>query len=162
MPNPTLPMGPHGVGPAPRRALAALVALIAPVALVGLVAPVARSAIVGFSAAALVALPLPVRAAEATLVGAWILTEPTPGGIENTRFVVGGSAGAWVARLSARMPSTIKDLVIDGARFSFTRVAETPMGEIVLKYRGTVSGATFKGEVDTPFGANEFTGKRAE
>jgi hypothetical protein len=40
----------------------------------------------------------------------------------------------------------IKEGKIDGAKFMFVTVAETPMGEMKTTYEGTVEGDTLKGE----------------
>ena len=40
------------------------------------------------------------------------------------------------------------DIVIDGDKFSYKRTINTPDGQLVITYTGTVSGDTFKGTVN--------------
>ena len=58
------------------------------------------------------------------------------------------------------MPSTISDVVVDGAKFSFKRKLTTPQGEMNLTYTGTVDGDALTAEVGSDFGPITMTGTR--
>lgn len=44
-------------------------------------------------------------------------------------------------------PAELKDGTVDGGKFAFTIVLNTPNGEFVTKYSGTVEGAKMKGSI---------------
>ncbi|HEU4651836.1 MAG TPA: hypothetical protein VFS49_10520 [Croceibacterium sp.] len=58
------------------------------------------------------------------------------------------------------MPSTISDVVVDGAKLTFKRKLTTPQGEMNLTYAATAEGDALAGEINSDFGPVALTGTR--
>jgi hypothetical protein len=85
------------------------------------------------------------------------------GGYEITFVPMGpppGGAGGGGAGAPGGFQSTISDVVVDGASFSFKRSLTTPQGAIEITYAGTVEGDTLTGTANSSFGENAFSGAR--
>ena len=58
------------------------------------------------------------------------------------------------------MPSTISDVVVDGAKLTFKRKLTTPQGEMNLTYTASAEGDALTGEIGSDFGPIAMTGTR--
>lgn len=120
------------------------------------------------AAAALLASP--ALAQESPVVGNWKTVVATDmGNFEAMMTIAESDAGYTVditdipaagAPPMPEMESTISDVVVDGASFSFKRQLTTPQGPMDLTYSGTVEGDTLTGTADSSFGAIPINGTR--
>jgi hypothetical protein len=87
-----------------------------------------------------------------SFVGEWTATATTPGGeIKEAISVVKTADGYAVTAKPIGVPEGSptagpgREIVLDGDRFSYTRILPTPDGDLVFSYSGVVSGDTFMG-----------------
>ena len=91
-----------------------------------------------------------------SFVGEWTATAVTPGGnVSETLTVVKTAEGYTIkAKLVEPPPEGSPeagpgtDIVLDGDKFSYKRILNTPEGSLVITYTGVVSGDTFTGTVN--------------
>ncbi len=109
--------------------------------------------------------------AASPVVGTWATAVDVQGmKIEATLIVAEGADGHTVTIEDGPMPgapadappmeSTISDVVVDGANFSFKRALNTPQGAMNLAYSGAVDGDSLTGTVNSDFGPIAITGTR--
>ena len=115
----------------------------------------------------------PALAQSSPVVGKWATESVTDFGTFRAVMTVAQEGGAYTVAIQdiapeggagagggGAMPSTISDVVVDGAKFSFKRKLTTPQGEMNLTYTANVSGDTLTGEVNSDFGPIAMTGTR--
>lgn len=113
----------------------------------------------------------PALAQGSPLVGTWDTAVETDFGKFEATMTVAQAANGYTVEIKDKaqqggqgpapaMPSTISDVVIDGANFTFKRKLTTPQGEMNLAYSGSVEGDTLTGEVGSDFGAMKLAGTR--
>ena len=122
-------------------------------------------------AAAASLMAAPALAAASPVVGTWATAIDVQGmKIEAELTVAQADAGYTVAIKDGPMPgapadappmpSTISDVVVDGAKLTFKRKVTTPQGEMNLTYTANANGDTLTGEVGSDFGPIAMTGTR--
>ena len=115
----------------------------------------------------------PALAQDSPVLGKWATAVVTDFGTFNAVMTVGHEGGAYTVAIQdiapeggagagggGAMPSTISDVVVDGAKFSFKRKLTTPQGEMNLTYTGTVEGNALTADVGSDFGPLKMTGTR--
>lgn len=129
---------------------------------------------VRFAALAAVAslMAAPALAADSPVVGTWDTAIDVQGQKITAELTVAQSGDAYTVAIkdgpmpgapadAPPMPSTISDVVVDGAKLTFKRKLTTPQGELQMSYTGTVDGDKLTAEVDTgQFGKIPVTGTR--
>ena len=118
-------------------------------------------------------MAVPALAQSSPVVGKWATAVVTDFGTFNAVMTVAQEGGAYTVAMQdiapeggagagggGAMPSTISDVVVDGATFSFKRKLTTPQGEIQLTYNGTVDGNALTADVGSDFGPMKMTGTR--
>ena len=122
-------------------------------------------------AAAATLMAAPALAADSPVVGTWATAVDVQGmKIEAELTVAQADAGYTVAIKDGPMPgapadappmpSTISDVVVDGAKLTFKRKVTTPQGEMNLTYTANADGDTLTGEIGSDFGPIAMTGTR--
>jgi len=122
-------------------------------------------------AAAASLMAAPALAADSPVVGTWATAVDVQGmKIEAELTVAQADAGYTVAIKDGPMPgapadappmpSTISDVVVDGAKLTFKRKVTTPQGEMNLTYTANADGDTLTGEIGSDFGPIAMTGTR--
>ena len=122
-------------------------------------------------AAAASLMAAPALAADSPVVGTWATAIDVQGmKIEAELTVAQADAGYTVAIKDGPMPgapadappmpSTISDVVVDGAKLTFKRKVTTPQGEMNLTYTANADGDTLTGEIGSDFGPIAMTGTR--
>lgn len=97
------------------------------------------------------------------LAGMWTITVENPQGSRTSELTVAEAEGGYAGSLVGQRGTTeLQSISVEGDSFSFTLTMETRMGEIELKYSGTVSGDTLSGSIETRMGGRAFTGVRKE
>ncbi|HTS60569.1 MAG TPA: hypothetical protein VMH28_01020 [Candidatus Acidoferrales bacterium] len=94
---------------------------------------------------------LAMTAAAADVAGTWKASLETPNGTIQNTFVFkvdGGKLTGTVTGQAGEAP--IADGKVEGDNVSFTVKRDTPNGELVLNYKGTISGDDMKMTVTIP------------
>lgn len=111
----------------------------------------------------------PAAAQESPVVGTWDTQAVTDfGTFRATVTIAEGDGGYSVTIVDApaegmpAMASTISNVVVDGASFSFTRSLTSPQGPMTLTYTGNVDGDALTATVASDFGNIPVTGTRAQ
>lgn len=123
--------------------------------------------------AATLAIAAPAFAQSSPVLGTWETRAVTDfGTFSSTMTVEASGDGYAITLVDAPMPgapadapamaSTISDVVVDGASFSFKRSMTTPQGAMDLSYSGSVDGDALTAQVVTSFGTIPVTGTRAQ
>lgn len=100
--------------------------------------------------------------AVAEIAGVWTLTVETPRGTQHpTLTITSTPTGYTGVYTGARGELPIARIEADGDNFSFPLTVTMPMGEVELKYSGTVTGDSVAGEIGNPMGSVPFVGVRA-
>jgi hypothetical protein len=114
----------------------------------------------------------PALAQESPVLGTWNTQAVTDFGTFASTMTVLDDEGSYIvlmedvapaggAEAPPAMESSISDVVVDGASFTFTRTITSPM-EMSLAYRGTVDGDTLTATATSDFGAISVSGTRAQ
>lgn len=117
----------------------------------------------GFAAAmALAILALfAASASAAELAGVWnVLTESNAGPRKSVLTVDANEEGLSGHIKGERGQAPIETIDVDGDSFTFVIQMDTAIGTIDLTYKGTLSGDSIKGVIETPMGSRVFTGTR--
>jgi hypothetical protein len=118
-------------------------------------------------------LAAPVMAQDSPVIGVWNTEARTDFGTFVSTVTVAHDGGAYTVTIVDTPPpgagegmpalaSTVTDVTVDGANFSFKRNLESPQGAMVLTYNGSVAGDALTAEVASAFGNIPVTGTRAE
>ena len=95
------------------------------------------------------------------VVGDWTLTMEMRGNTRTQKLHLeksdDGLAGTWGGR---GRQAELNDVSFKDGKLSFAIVRETPRGEMKMNFSGKVEGDAISGELETPFGKTEVTGKR--
>jgi hypothetical protein len=113
----------------------------------------------------------PALAADSPVVGNWDTAVDVQGQKVTAEWTVAQAGDAYTVTIkdgpfpgapadAPAMPSTISDVVVDGAKLTFKRKLTTPQGEMNLTYTANVSGDALTGEVGSDFGPIPLTGTR--
>ena len=122
-------------------------------------------------AAAASLMAAPALAADSPIVGTWDTAIDVQGQKMTAELSVAQANGAYTVTIkdgpmpgapadAPAMPSTISDVVVDGAKLTFKRRLTTPQGEMNLTYTANASGDTLTGEIGSDFGPVAMTGTR--
>jgi hypothetical protein len=117
-------------------------------------------------------LSTPALAQESPVLGTWNTQAVTDFGTFASTMTVLDDEGSYIVTLEdvapagggaapPAMESSISDVVVDGATFTFKRSLTTPQGAMELAYAGTVDGNNLTATVTSPMGAIPVTGTRA-
>ena len=99
----------------------------------------------------------------AGLAGTWTLTSEGRQGTNTSELTVAATEDGHTGSLAGRRGTAeLQSVAVDGDSFSFTVTMETRMGNFDLEYKGTVSGDTLTGTIETPMGDRPFKGTRKE
>jgi hypothetical protein len=128
---------------------------------------------VRFAALAAVAslMAAPALAADSPVVGTWDTAIDVQGQKITAELTVAQSGDAYTVAIkdgpmpgapadAPPMPSTISDVVVDGAKLTFKRKLTTPQGEMNLTYTASAEGDALTGEIGSDFGPIAMTGTR--
>jgi hypothetical protein len=124
----------------------------------------------------LFAATLATPASAQTFLGKWIATATTPGGAVSEEVTASRTEQGYlidvrpIGELPPGLPTAQQpiEIVLDGDSFAYTRVVDIPDMEIVVTYKGTVSGETFTGTaevggIQVPYtGVRQFLGEPAD
>ena len=128
-----------------------------------------------FRFAALVAgaslMAAPAVAADSPVVGTWDTAIDVQGQKMTAEITVAQAGDAYTVAIkdgpmpgapadAPAMPSTISDVVVDGAKLTFKRKLTTPQGEMNLTYTANANGDALTGEIGSDFGPIAMTGTR--
>lgn len=123
-------------------------------------------------AAAAPLLAVPALAADSPVVGTWATAADVQGQKFESTMTVAEADGGYTIELKDQpmtgpdgqamppMQSTISDVKVDGASFSFKRTLAFGDMPMELAYSGTVEGDTLSAQVTSPMGAIPVTGTR--
>ena len=122
-------------------------------------------------AAASIALAIGVGVASADtapaagLVGAWAITSEGRRGPSESVLTVamaedGSYHGTWVGQRGRELD--VRNLMVEGDSFSFEMTLSLRVMSVDLTYRGTLTGDSMSGTIETPRGEQPFTGVRRE
>jgi len=114
----------------------------------------------------------PVVAQDSPVLGTWNTVATTDFGTFVSTVTVTHENGAYTVSIvdtppaggeaPPMMASTVSDVTVEGANFSFKRNMETPQGAMELVYTGSVTGDALTAQVASSFGNIPVTGTRAE
>lgn len=118
-------------------------------------------------------LVTPATAQDSPVIGVWNTEARTDFGTFVSTVTVAHEAGAYTVTIVDTlppgagagmpvMPSTVSNVSVDGANFSFKRSLESPQGAMELTYSGSVAGDALTAEVASAFGNIPVTGTRAQ
>lgn len=121
------------------------------------------------AAASLMAAP--ALAADSPVVGTWDTAIDVQGQKMTAEITVAQAGDAYTVAIkdgpmpgapadAPAMPSTISDIVVDGAKLTFKRKLTTPQGEMNLTYTANANGDALTGEIGSDFGPIAMTGTR--
>jgi len=121
------------------------------------------------AAASLMAAP--ALAADSPVLGTWATAVDVQGQKIEAELTVAQAGDGYTVAIkdgpmpgapadAPPMPSTISDVVVDGAKLTFKRKLTTPQGEMNLTYTANVEGDSLTGEVGSDFGPIAMTGTR--
>ena len=126
-----------------------------------------------FAAFAAVAslIAAPALAADSPVVGTWATAVDVQGQKIEAELTVAQAGDGYTVAIkdgpmpgvpadAPPMPSTISDVVVDGAKLTFKRKVTTPQGEMNLTYTANADGDTLTGEIGSDFGPIAMTGTR--
>jgi hypothetical protein len=122
-------------------------------------------------AAAVSLVAAPALAADSPVVGTWDTAIDVQGQKMTAEITVAQAGDAYTVAIkdgpmpgapadAPAMPSTISDVVVDGAKLTFKRKLTTPQGEMNLTYTANASGDALTGEIGSDFGPIAMTGTR--
>jgi hypothetical protein len=114
----------------------------------------------------------PALAQESPVLGTWNTQAVTDFGTFAAIMTVLDDEGSYIVTMEdvapaaggeapPTMESSISDVVVDGATFTFKRSLTTPQGAMELAYAGTVDGDSLTATATSPMGAIPVTGTRA-
>ena len=111
---------------------------------------------------AAVAAALLVSPAFADPVGIYDITMETRRGMQTLELVIHQQDGKYVGELNGGRAGDreIASITVDGDSFEFPLAIDTPMGEMKLTYKGSVSGDDIAGSIETQMGSRPFSGTR--
>ena len=128
---------------------------------------------VRFAAFAAVAslMAAPALAADSPVVGTWDTAIDVQGQKMTAEITVAQAGDAYTVAIkdgpmpgapadAPAMPSTISDVLVDGAKLTFKRKLTTPQGEMNLAYTANADGDALTGEIGSDFGPVAMTGTR--
>jgi hypothetical protein len=109
------------------------------------------------------ALALPALAAEG-VSGKWKMTTKSPRGERTSEVTLEQTGEKLVVSSKDREGNDVKsEGTVKGAEITWTTKRTTPMGEMVITYKGKVDGKTMSGTTDYgQMGTGEFTATRVE
>jgi hypothetical protein len=122
-------------------------------------------------AAAASLMAAPALAADSPVVGTWDTAVDVQGQKMTAELTVAQAADGYTVAIkdgpmpgapadAPPMPSTISDVVVDGAKLTFKRKLTTPQGEMNLTYTANANGDALTGEIGSDFGPIAMTGTR--
>jgi hypothetical protein len=122
-------------------------------------------------AAAASLMAAPALAADSPVVGTWDTAIDVQGQKMTAEITVAQAGDAYTVAIkdgpmpgapadAPAMPSTISDIVVDGAKLTFKRKLTTPQGEMNLTYTANANGDALTGEIGSDFGPVPMTGTR--
>lgn len=94
--------------------------------------------------------------------GVYDITMETRRGMQTLELVIRAEGDGYVGELNGGRAGDreIASIIVDGDSFEFPMQIETPMGDMTLTYKGSVSGDEIMGNIETPMGARPFSGSR--
>jgi hypothetical protein len=102
----------------------------------------------------------PATAPAAAIAGTWEISRETQQGTRTARLTIKEDMTATYATNDTTVPVT--DLRLDGDQLSFKVTVKRGEREVPMEFKGKVAGTTLKGELITPRGAREATGKKVD
>ncbi len=122
-------------------------------------------------AAAASLMATPALAADSPVVGTWATAIDVQGTKIEADITVAQAGDGYTVTIkdgpmpgapadAPAMPSTISDVVVDGAKLTFKRKLTTPQGEMNLTYTANANGDAMTGEIGSDFGPIAMTGTR--
>jgi hypothetical protein len=122
-------------------------------------------------AAAASLLAAPALAADSPVLGTWDTAVDVQGQKITAELTVAQAGDGYTVAIkdgpmpgapadAPAMPSTISDVVVDGAKLTFKRKLTTPQGEMNLTYTASADGDALTGEIASDFGPIALTGTR--
>ena len=109
------------------------------------------------------AVALPVVAADAGVNGKWKMTSKSPRGERVSEITLEQTGEKLVVTSKDREGNDLKsEGTVTGADITWTTKRTTPNGEFVIVYKGKVDGKTMSGTTETPRGTGEWKAERVE
>ena len=95
--------------------------------------------------------------------GKWKMTSKSPRGERVSDIVLEQTGEKLVVTSKDREGNDVKsEGTVKGADITWTTKRTTPMGEMVIVYKGKVDGKTMGGTTETPMGAGEWKAEKVE
>ena len=95
------------------------------------------------------------------LTGTWTLSINTPRGLQHPTLVVAKEGDEYSGVYNSLSgPIDIETIAFDGSAFSFPMTISIPIGDIEVRYIGTIEGDDMVGSAQSPRGAVPFTAVR--
>jgi hypothetical protein len=103
-------------------------------------------------------------AADTDVSGKWKLTSKSPRGERTSEIVLAQTGEKLVVASKDREGNDVKsEGSVKGAEISWTTKRVTPMGEMVIEYKGKIDGKTMSGAVDFGgMGSGEWKAEKVE
>lgn len=97
---------------------------------------------------------------EVNVTGTWEITSQSPRGMRthDIEFVQNGEK--LIVKMDGRRGKIEAEGTVKGDKIEWTITRETNRGSFSATYKGTVSGDSIKGTMETPRGEREWTAKR--
>lgn len=89
--------------------------------------------------------------------GTYDITVPTPMGDQTSRLTLKTDGNTLTGTMGA---DELIDGKVNGDEAQWTKMESTPMGQLKLDFKVTISGDKITGEVQTPFGPSPVSGVR--
>ncbi len=94
--------------------------------------------------------------------GIYDITMETRRGMQTLELVIEATPDGYAGALNGGRAGdrAIASITVDGDNFEFPLAIDTPMGEMKLTYKGSVSGDDVTGHIETQMGTRPFSGTR--
>jgi len=103
------------------------------------------------------------RPASSSLAGTWELTREGQDGERRTAtLIIKDDKTATYAQGPDAAPVSVTDLRFEGGELSFKVTVKRGERDVAMEFKGKVEGSTLKGQLTTPRGTREVTGKKIE
>jgi hypothetical protein len=109
------------------------------------------------------AVALPVVAADAGVNGKWKMTSKSPRGERVSEITLEQTGEKLVVTSKDREGNDVKsEGSVKGTEITWTAKRVTPNGEFTIVYKGKIDGKTMSGTTELPMGAGEWKAEKVE
>ena len=113
--------------------------------------------------AAALAFPFSALAADVDVSGKWKVTSKSPRGERTFDALLAQSGETLSVKTKDREGNEVtSEGSVKGTEITWTTKRQTPMGEMVITYKGKIDGKTMSGTTDFGMGTGEWKAEKAE